>query len=88
MLTTKKKQRIIKDHARHDSDTGSAEVQASILTEQINELTTHLKKNRKDNHSRRGLLKMVAKRRSHLSYLERKDKKRYEALVKKLKLKK
>jgi len=88
MLANKKKEAIIKKHRRHDSDTGSAEVQVSIISERINELTKHLKKNKKDNHSRRGLLKMVAKRRSHLKYLEKYDKKRYDKLIKELGLKK
>lgn len=88
MLTTKKKAVIIKDAARHDSDTGSVDVQVSILTKRIDELTKHLKKNQKDFHSRRGLLQMVADRRAHLRYLEKNDKRRYNALIKKLGLKK
>ena len=88
MLTTKKKANVIKNAARHDTDTGSAEVQIAILSKQIDELTKHLKKNAKDFHSRRGLLQMVANRRSHLRYLETSDKRRYSALVKKLGLKK
>jgi small subunit ribosomal protein S15 len=88
MLTTKKKANVIKDTARHDTDTGSPEVQVALLSRQIDELTKHLKKNAKDFHSRRGLLQMVADRRSHLRYLETSDKRRYNALVKKLGLKK
>jgi small subunit ribosomal protein S15 len=88
MLTTKKKASAIKNGARHESDTGSADVQVAILSKQIEELTRHLKKNAKDNHSRRGLLQMVADRRSHLRYLETNDKRRYNAVVKKLGLKK
>ncbi|OGG68671.1 30S ribosomal protein S15 [Candidatus Kaiserbacteria bacterium RIFCSPLOWO2_02_FULL_56_11] len=88
MLTTKKKAAIMKDAARHDTDTGSAEVQIALLSKRIDELTKHLKKNTKDFHSRRGLLQMVADRRSHLRYLENSDKRRYNALVKKLGLKK
>jgi small subunit ribosomal protein S15 len=88
MLTTKKKVRVIKNSARHDADTGSPEVQVALLSERIDELTKHLKKNAKDFHSRRGLLQMVADRRSHLRYLETHDKRRYNALVKKLGLKK
>lgn len=88
MLTKRKKQNAVKDARRHDKDTGSPEVQVSILTKRINELTDHLKKHAKDVHSRRGLLSMVADRRSHLKYLEKKDKRRYNALVKKLNLKK
>lgn len=87
MLTSKKKQSVIKRVRKHDGDTGSSEVQVSLLTERINELTKHLKKNKKDNHSRRGLLKMVAKRRSHMNYLQKNDRKRYDALTKKLGLK-
>jgi small subunit ribosomal protein S15 len=87
MLTTKKKQTIIKKHQVHDKDTGSPEVQVAMLSKQIDELASHLKKHKKDNHSRRGLIKMVADRRTHLKYLERKNKTRYDALVKKLELK-
>jgi small subunit ribosomal protein S15 len=86
MLATKKKQSIIKKSQVHDKDTGSPEVQVAVLSEQIDQLATHLKKHKKDNHSRRGLIKMVAKRRNHLKFLERKDKTRHEALVKKIKL--
>ncbi|NNM83629.1 30S ribosomal protein S15 [Candidatus Parcubacteria bacterium] len=88
MLTTKKKMAIIKDTARHDTDTGSPDVQVALLSKQIDELAKHLKKNPKDFHSRRGLLQMVADRRSHLRYLETSNKRRYNALVKKLGLKK
>lgn len=72
---------------KHEKDTGSSAVQVALLTEQIAQLTKHLKKNKKDFHSRRGLLQMVADRRSHLKYLEKKDKKSYDSLVKKLELK-
>lgn len=82
----KNKQEIIKKHRIHKTDTGSAEVQIAILTEEINNLTEHLKKNKKDNSSRRGLLMKVAKRRKLLNYLKREDEKRYEAIKKKLKL--
>lgn len=88
MLTTKKKAAVMKDAAHHDTDTGSASVQVALLSKRIDELTKHLKKNPKDFHSRRGLLQMVADRRSHLRYLERNDKRRYSALIKKLGLKK
>lgn len=88
MLTKKKKEKLVKDVARHDTDTGSPEVQIALLSKRIEELTAHLKKNAKDKHSRRGLLQMVADRRSHLKYLEQKDKKRFNAIVKKLSLKK
>ena len=85
MLTTKKKQNIIKKNQLHDKDTGSPEVQVSILSKQIDELAIHLKKHKKDNHSRRGLIKMVADRRKHLKYLEKTDKTRHMALAKKIK---
>ncbi|MEK7192899.1 MAG: 30S ribosomal protein S15 [Patescibacteria group bacterium] len=88
MLTTKKKQTIVKKHGDHDKDTGSSAVQVAILTHQIEELTLHLKKHRKDNHSRRGLLGMVARRRSHLKYLEKNTPKAYLKVTKELKLKK
>lgn len=88
MLTTKKKATIIKEVAHHETDNGSASVQVGILTKRIEELTKHLKKNQKDFHSRRGLLQMVADRRSHLRYLEKNDKRRYSTLIKKLGLKK
>ena len=88
MLSTKEKQKIIEKHRPHDKDTGSPEVQIALITEQIKQLTKHLKENPKDNHSRRGLLKMVSKRRRLLDYLEKEDPKRYAVVVKKLKLKK
>lgn len=88
MLTTKKKAIVMKSVARHDSDTGSPDVQVAVLSKQIDELAKHLKKNPKDFHSRRGLLQMVADRRMHLRYLETNDKRRYNALIKKLGLKK
>ena len=84
MLTKTKKAKIIKEVAVHDKDTGSTEVQVAVLSRRIDELASHLKKNPKDNHSRRGLLGMVADRRTHLKYLEKKAPKRYTALVKKL----
>ncbi len=84
MLTKTKKTRVIKEVAVHDTDTGSTEVQVAILTKRIDELAAHLKKNSKDNHSRRGLLGMVADRRTHLKYLEKKNPKRYSSLIKKL----
>jgi len=86
MLTTKKKQAIIKKNQIHEKDTGSSEVQVAVLSTQIEELAKHLKKHKKDNTSRRGLIKMVADRRNHLKYLERKDKTRYNALMKKMNL--
>lgn len=88
MLTTKKKATLIKSAGRHELDTGSADVQVTLLSKRIDDLTKHLKKNAKDFHSRRGLLQMVADRRTHLRYLETHDKRRYNALIKKLGLKK
>ncbi|MEN9682964.1 MAG: ribosomal protein [Pseudomonadota bacterium] len=82
------KQEIIKDNARQANDTGSPEVQVAILTSRINTLQGHFKAHHKDNHSRRGLLTMVNKRRSLLDYLKRKDVDRYNALIAKLGLRK
>jgi len=87
MLTKRKKSNAVKDVQINKNDTGSPEAQAGILTRQINELAKHLKTHKKDNHSRRGLLGMVAARQKHLSYLERKQPKRYKSLIKKLGLK-
>lgn len=87
MLTTRKKQNVIKTHRQHEGDTGSPEVQIGLLTKQIDELSSHLKTHKKDLHSRRGLIKMVAKRRNLLNYLQKEDEKRYDKLVKKLGLK-
>lgn len=88
MLTKRQKTGAIKDVKRHETDTGSAEAQVAILSKQIDELAKHLKKNKKDLHSRKGLLGMVADRRKHLKYLETKNKKRYNALLKQIGLKK
>jgi small subunit ribosomal protein S15 len=88
MLTKNKKLKVIKVAAINDKDTGSPEVQVSILTKRIEELARHLKKHAKDKHSRRGLLKMVADRQSHLRYLQKKSEKRYNSIVRKLELKK
>jgi len=88
MLSKQKKANAIKDAKRHDTDTGSAEAQVALLTRQIEELAKHLKKNKKDFHSRRGLLQMVANRRKHLKYLQRKNEASYATLIKKLGLKK
>lgn len=88
MLTKRVKTAVIKTVARHETDSGSADVQVAILTRKIEDLTSHLKKNQKDFHSRRGLLQMVADRRAHLRYLEKNDKRRYNAVLKKLGLKK
>ena len=87
-ITAERKQEVIKDNAREKGDTGSPEVQIAILTERINKLTDHFKGNHKDNHSRRGLLAMVNKRRSLLDYLRKKDDQRYADLIKKLGLRK
>ncbi|HMO67602.1 MAG TPA: 30S ribosomal protein S15 [Novosphingobium sp.] len=87
-VSPEKKQEVIKDNARAANDTGSPEVQVAILTSRINTLQSHFKANHKDNHSRRGLLMMVNKRRSLLDYLKRKDVDRYNALIQKLGLRK
>lgn len=88
MLTRRQKSNEIAKVRRHESDTGSPEAQVAILTRRIEELSAHLDKNRKDKHSRRGLLGLVADRRRHLKYLETTNKRAYSALVKKLGLKK
>jgi small subunit ribosomal protein S15 len=87
-LTLDAKLQIIKEFGTKEGDTGSPEVQVALLTAQIEELTGHLKQHKKDNHSRKGLLKMVAKRRRLLNFLKRKDEQRYKDLTKKLKLSK
>lgn len=87
-MTKERKCEILKTFGRDSKDTGSTEVQVALLTERINELTEHLKVHKKDNHSRRGLLKMVGKRRNLLNYLAKKDEERYKAIVEKLKLRK
>jgi small subunit ribosomal protein S15 len=87
-VTAEKKQEIIKDNAQAKGDTGSPEVQVAILTERIRNLTEHFKGHHKDNHSRRGLLMMVNKRRSLLAYLKKKDVERYNELIAKLGLRK
>jgi len=83
-ITAERKTALIKEHATTAGDTGSPEVQVAILTERINALTDHFKSHKKDNHSRRGLLKMVSARRGLLDYLKKKDEGRYQALIKKL----
>jgi small subunit ribosomal protein S15 len=88
MLTKNKKAKIMKEVAMHETDTGSPEVQIAVLSRRIDNLTSHLKKNKKDKHSRRGLLGLVALRKAHMKYLEKKNIKRYNALTKKLGLKK
>lgn len=87
-ITAEKKQELIKKYAQKEGDTGSPEVQVAILSERINELTEHFKEHKKDNHSRRGLLQMVNKRRSLLDYLKSKDDARYQSLIKSLGLRK
>lgn len=88
MISKESKAEIIAKYKRDEKDTGSPEVQIALLTERINELTEHLKVHKKDNHSRRGLLKMVGKRRNLLNYLVKKDVNRYRAIVEKLGLRK
>ncbi len=88
MLSKKEKDAIIKKFQTHKDDTGSPEVQIAILTKEIDQVSEHLKEHRKDNHSRRGLLKMVGNRRRLLRYLKGEDEKRYDKLTDKLKLKK
>ena len=88
MLKKEVKQEIIKKYARDAKDTGSTEIQVAILTEEINQLTAHLKEHTHDYHSRRGLLKKVGQRRSLLDYLLKEDVKRYRELIKKLGLRK
>ena len=87
-VTAEKKTEIIQDNAQAQGDTGSPEVQVAILTERIRNLTEHFKQHHKDNHSRRGLLMMVNKRRNLLAYLKKKDVERYNALIQKLGLRK
>ena len=87
-MTKERKQEIINTYKRDEKDTGSSEVQIALLTERINELTEHLKIHKKDNHSRRGLLKMVGQRRSLLKYLSDTDVQRYRDIVEKLGLRK
>jgi small subunit ribosomal protein S15 len=83
-IAAERKQALVKEYATKSGDTGSPEVQVAILTERINNLTDHFKGHAKDNHSRRGLLKMVSQRRSLLDYVKSKDVKRYEDLIKRL----
>lgn len=87
-ITAERKEALIKEHARAEGDTGSPEVQIAVLTERIVNLTEHFKGHHKDNHSRRGLLMMVNKRRSLLDYLKKKDSARYNDLIAKLGLRK
>ena len=87
-ITAERKAEVVKEHARQEGDTGSSEVQVAILTERIRNLTEHFKGHAKDNHSRRGLLMMVNKRRSLLDYLRKTDGQRYLDLIAKLGLRK
>lgn len=87
MLTKRVKTRIAGEFQKHEKDTGSADVQVALVSRQIDELAAHLKKNPKDNHSRRGLLKMVSSRRKLLTYLKKKEPSAYEKIIKKLDLK-
>ncbi|MCR4649718.1 MAG: 30S ribosomal protein S15 [Lachnospiraceae bacterium] len=88
MISKEKKQAVIAEYARSEGDTGSPEVQIAVLTERIQELTEHMKKNPKDFHSNRGLLKMVGQRRGLLAYLKKTDIERYRVLIEKLGLRK
>ena len=88
MISKEAKAKIIDENATHEGDTGSPEVQIAILTYRINELTEHLREHKQDNHSRRGLLMMVGKRRSLLDYLAKKDINRYRACIAKLGIRK
>ena len=83
-LTQKRKQELITEYQVHETDTGSAELQVAMLTERINQLTQHLKNNDKDHSSRRGLLKMIGRRRRLLSYINQKDSQRYQKLIARL----
>lgn len=83
-LATQEKSKIISKYKVHDADTGSSAVQVALLTEEIERLTEHLKEHRKDHHSRRGLLKMVARRKKLLDYMAREEKDRYDTIIKKL----
>lgn len=87
MLSKRIKTRLVGEHGRHEKDTGSAEVQVALITRQMEELASHLKKNPKDIHSRRGLLKMVSHRRKLLSYLKKHEPEKHDKLAKKLDLK-
>jgi small subunit ribosomal protein S15 len=88
MITTERRQEVIKQFQRADNDTGSPEVQIALLTERIKYLADHFKSHEKDHHSRRGLLKMVSQRRRMLDYLNRKDSERYKVIIEKLELRK
>jgi len=88
MLIPEEKEKVIRKYKLHEKDTGSPEVQIALLTEEIKKLLLHLKKHSKDFHSKRGLLKMVSKRRSLLNYLKKEDTRRYNSIIKKIELKK
>jgi small subunit ribosomal protein S15 len=88
MLTKDQKATLVREHARREGDTGSPEVQVALLTEQINQLSAHLRQHKHDYHSERGLLKLVGRRRRHLAYLNRLDIQRYRAILNKLGLRK
>ncbi len=88
MISKEKKETIIQEYGRTENDTGSPEVQVALLTERIKELNEHLKNNKKDHHSRRGLLKMVGQRRGLLEFLKKKDIERYRSLIERLGLRK
>jgi len=88
MLNQKEKEKIVKKYKIHEKDTGSSEVQIALLTEEIEKLLSHLKKHPKDFHSKRGLLKMVSKRRALLRYLKKENEKRYNKMVREIGLKK
>lgn len=88
MFTIEEKEKIIKKYKLHEKDTGSSEIQIALLSEEIKRLLLHLKKHSKDFHSKRGLLKMVAKRRRLLAYLKGKSEDRYKSIIKKIGLKK
>ena len=88
MMTKEQKTAIIKEYAAHDGDTGSPEVQIALLTFRINSLTEHLKANKKDHHSRRGLLMMVGQRRNLLAYLQKNDIERYRSIIARLGIRK
>ena len=83
-LTQQRKQELMAEYQIHETDTGSAELQIAVLTERINKLTTHLKANKKDHSSRRGLLKMIGRRRGLLAYIQREDYERYQKLIARL----
>ena len=88
MLTKEQRQAIAQEHARHEGDTGSSDVQVALLTERIKELTIHMREHKHDYHTERGLLKLVGRRRRHLAYLSRTDLPRYRAILGKLGLRK